>query len=89
MYTFEFRRGRQSEWTAANPVLHSGEPGFEEDTGRFKMGNGIDSWNDLEYFVPGDSPSTGSFSAHINSDLPHPVYDDGAAFTLLYENAKV
>lgn len=27
--------------------------------------------------------------AHINSELPHPVYEDGADLTLLYENAKV
>ena len=26
---------------------------------------------------------------HINSELPHPVYEDGADLTLLYENAKV
>lgn len=26
---------------------------------------------------------------HINSDLPHPVYDDGPSLALIYENAKV
>lgn len=26
---------------------------------------------------------------HINSPLPHPVYDDGPSFFLLYQNAKV
>lgn len=29
------------------------------------------------------------FEAHVNSELPHTVYDDGASFLLLYENAKV
>lgn len=26
---------------------------------------------------------------HINSETPHPVYDEGPSFLLLYENAKV
>lgn len=26
---------------------------------------------------------------HVDSPLPHPVYDDGPSLTLLYENAKV
>ena len=26
---------------------------------------------------------------HVNSETPHPVYDDGASFLLLYNNAKV
>ena len=26
---------------------------------------------------------------HINSETPHPVYDDGPSFLLLYQNAKV
>jgi hypothetical protein len=27
--------------------------------------------------------------AHINSPTPHPIYDDGPSFLLLYQNAKV
>lgn len=26
---------------------------------------------------------------HVNDDLPHPAYDDGPSFELLYQNAKV
>lgn len=26
---------------------------------------------------------------HVNSETPHPVYDDGPSLLLLYENAKV
>jgi hypothetical protein len=52
----QFRRGTASEWTAANPVLASGEPGFEEDTGKTKVGNGVSPWDVLPYqnaAVPG------------------------------------
>jgi hypothetical protein len=52
-YTFQFRRGTASEWTLDNPVLHAGEPGFESDTGKLKMGDGVHAWSALEYFLPG------------------------------------
>lgn len=47
--------GTAANWAAANPVLLSGEPGFESDTGKFKVGNGVDNWNSLEYFQDANS----------------------------------
>lgn len=41
------RRGTASEWSSANPILASGEPGWAYDTNVFKIGNGTDHWNDL------------------------------------------
>lgn len=52
-FTFQFRRGTASEWTLDNPILHAGEPGFESDTGKLKMGDGVHAWTALEYFLPG------------------------------------
>ena len=45
------RRGTQAQWTAANPVLAAGEIGFEIDNNRFKVGDGTNHWDDLNYFV--------------------------------------
>jgi len=45
----QFRRGTASEWTSANPILSQGEAGYEFDTGRFKVGNGLSTWNSLPY----------------------------------------
>src|SRR5690606_9814886 len=45
----QVRRGTSTQWTSANPVLHSGEFGYETDTGKIKIGNGSDLWNDLTY----------------------------------------
>jgi hypothetical protein len=45
----QYRRGTAAEWTAANPVLAVGEPGYEIDSGNFKVGNGIAHWDDLPY----------------------------------------
>lgn len=44
------RRGTASQWTSANPVLGSGEVGFETDTGRFRLGDGVSHWADLDHF---------------------------------------
>lgn len=53
--TILFRRGTASQWTTANPVLGSGEPGFETDTSKFKIGTGTASWSELEYFSGGSA----------------------------------
>ena len=37
---FQLRRGSAEVWARNNPVLERGEPGFEIDTGRLKIGNG-------------------------------------------------
>jgi hypothetical protein len=45
----QFRRDSASAWTSVNPILSQGEAGFEFDTGRFKVGNGLSPWNSLPY----------------------------------------
>lgn len=45
----QYRRGLASQWSSVNPVLAVGEPGWETDTGKFKVGNGFDNWNTLPY----------------------------------------
>lgn len=41
------RRGTSAEWTAHNPILADGEIGFETDTTRIKIGDGVTHWNEL------------------------------------------
>lgn len=89
---FRLRRGTAAEWVWSNPILGPGEPGFEEDTRKLKVGDGWTKWNDLDYLAidaPADGSSDAAVLAHINSATPHPVYDDGPSLELLYENAKV
>lgn len=45
-----FMGGKATTWTAKNPVLMQDEPGYERDTGKLKIGDGITKWNDLPYF---------------------------------------
>jgi hypothetical protein len=46
------RRGTKAAWAAANPILAEGEPGFETDTGKIKIGNGTRTWNALPAYDP-------------------------------------
>ena len=52
------RRGTAAEWAAGEPqpggeVLRLGEPGYEKDTGKLKIGDGSTPWNSLAYFNAG------------------------------------
>lgn len=49
MTQIQVRRGTSAFWTAENPTLATGEPGYETDTGRFKFGNGVLDWVSLPY----------------------------------------
>lgn len=49
IYTIQLKRGQSSSWATLNPILQPGEPGFELDTGKLKIGNGVDEWLDLKY----------------------------------------
>jgi hypothetical protein len=51
------RRGTAEQWTTANPVLGAGEIGFETDTGKFKVGDNVNTWANLAYFVNADDLS--------------------------------
>lgn len=88
-FTLKFRRAYSWRWTQENPILADGEPGFEVNTGKFKIGDGSAHWKDLEYFVPKDQDLDNTLPEHINSLTPHPVYDDGPSLELIYQNAKV
>lgn len=62
------RRGTSAQWTSANPVLAAGEIGFETDTNQFKMGDGVNTWTNLTYFVDEDSVS-GSLGDYVELAL--------------------
>lgn len=46
----QIRRDSATNWTSTNPTLSQGEMGYELNTGKLKIGNGIDAWVDLDYF---------------------------------------
>jgi hypothetical protein len=54
----QVRRDTAANWTAANPVLSSGEIGVETDTQKMKTGNGVTAWTSLIY--TGSNTGSGS-----------------------------
>lgn len=78
----QLRHDTAAHWTAGNPILAKGEPGYETDTGLLKIGNGTAHWTVLDYFVvPVDSgpPATVSGTrivefGYAQSELGHGSY---------------
>lgn len=57
MTTIKFRRDTSAKWTSVNPIPAQGEPCYETDTGKLKIGNGSDSYTALPYLSDdGDLP---------------------------------
>ena len=69
------RRDVASNWTTTNPILADGEQGYEKDTGKMKIGNGITNWNALPYFP--NIPST-----FFDGGYPSIVYTAGPVFDM-------
>lgn len=58
----KFRRSTAALWTSNNPVLFEGEAGYETDTGKFKIGDGVTAWSGLVY-SSGATGATGATGA--------------------------
>jgi hypothetical protein len=62
----QIRRDYAAKWIENNPILASGEQGYELDTTFMKVGDGVTLWRDLAYW------NTGSVQGP-----PGPIGDDG------------
>jgi len=47
----QLRRDTAANWTANNPLLLNGEIGIETDTLKFKIGNGSQRWNAINFYA--------------------------------------
>lgn len=45
----QLKRDTTANWTTNNPVLASGEPAWDTDTCRLKIGDGVTAYNDLKF----------------------------------------
>jgi hypothetical protein len=62
------RRGTASQWTSANPVLGSGELGYETDTNQFKLGDGVATWMALPYHINATGVNS-SIEGYISTEV--------------------
>lgn len=56
----QLRRDTSANWTSGNPVLKSGEIGYETDTGQLKIGDNVTYWTSLAYFASDDIINLGA-----------------------------
>lgn len=81
LYTkFKLRRGTSEAWSRVNPVLLYGEPGFEKDTNKLKIGDGTKHWNDLPYL---------NQDFKIGKDDKSIIYENNQLGLYGYANAEV
>jgi hypothetical protein len=63
------RRGTAAQWISTNagagPVLNAGEMGWESDTNKFKIGDGVNNWTSLDYFIDANSTVNPAFGTSI------------------------
>ena len=92
------RRGTAAQWISTNggdgPVLNAGEIGFESDTNKFKIGDGVNHWVDLNYFTDAEG-ALAEVTALIDgapaalntlNELAAAINDDPAFFTTIATN---
>ena len=70
MTQIKLRRDTSANFTSKNPVLGIGEPAYETDTKKLKIGDGTTAYTQLEYFSAGGGGST-----NISATLPLKIVD--------------
>lgn len=55
----QHKTGTASQWTSVNPTLAKGEIGFETDTAKMKIGDGVTAYNNLPYLQAQAGESVG------------------------------
>lgn len=67
--TFKVRRGLAEIWTQYGDkvILAEGEPGYELDTHKLKIGDGKKNWNELPY-IGGESTNIPELQGYITKD---------------------
>lgn len=81
----QIKRGKTENWRKAKNILKSGQPGYDKDKHKIKIGDGVTSWKELPY-------ASGLFEEEIldsetNAALRHQAdSEDTTIFTYGKEN---
>jgi hypothetical protein len=68
----QLRNDTAANLTTNNPILALAEMGIETDTDLFKLGNGVDTWDDLPY--GGIQGTDGEAFVNIDGGIPASMY---------------
>jgi hypothetical protein len=90
----QVRRDTAANWTSSNPTLAAGEPGYETDTDKIKIGDGSTAWTSLRYAGGVDhqvdlSAATTLSRVHQGARIRHPAADNNARTFTIPANSSV
>lgn len=85
-HTYQFKRGTAQRWIEVNPILKQGEPGFEYDTGKLKIGDGFTPWNSLPYINESIEVSGQEEMVTVSTYSELPRYGDGSKLYRVVED---
>lgn len=77
----QLRNDSVANWESKNPVLAKGEMGIEIDTNKFKFGNGVSTWTELEYASTEEVVVDSSFNAESENPIQNKVVNDAVHYT--------
>ena len=86
--TFQVKRGTAARWEELNLILNPGEPGFEMDTFKLKIGDGSTPWRELPYVNDVDISKYITIEDIINGDVILPVATEAVRGVVLSSTAK-
>lgn len=86
--TFQVKRGTAARWEELNLILNPGEPGFEIDTFKLKIGDGSTPWKELPYINDVDISKYITIEDIINGDVILPVATEAIRGVVLSSTAK-
>ena len=86
--TFQVKRGTAARWEELNLILNPGEPGFEMDTFKLKIGDGSTPWKELPYVNDVDISKYITIEDIINGDVILPVATEAVRGVVLSSTAK-
>lgn len=72
MTQIKLRRDTSAAFASSNPILGNGEPAYETDTKKLKIGDGTTAYTQLEYFSAGGG---GGGTTDITATLPLKIVD--------------
>lgn len=72
MTQIKLRRDTSAAFASSNPILGNGEPAYETDTKKLKIGDGTTAYTQLEYFSAGGG---GEGTTDISATLPLKIVD--------------
>jgi len=80
----QLRRDTSANWESADPILASGEAGFDTTENKIKIGDGTSSWTELDYASGGSGSITVSETAPADPGEGDLWFNSTNAVTYIY-----